>query len=174
MKGLILREFVGMAMDKFGVDVGERILSHPHRATPGFYDPDTRYSDRELLVLAETLGKEVGLDMAICLKAFGSHMVDVLATKNPALFATNVVIPVFAQVAELFPDLDLSGLAREVKGERSLRFVYKSPKPFGHICHGLLSGMASHFVVHVTVESQDLNGGSGSHMAFNVHHHQSR
>jgi Haem-NO-binding len=174
MRGLLFREFMAFAEERFGTEVVSRLT--PGEPQPA-WNPVAAYSHQGLLDLAEHLGDLTGSQRADLLQAYGARLFHRLAALYPGfLVGARSAFPFIAgfqaaihdELRKLHPDSEVPGIRCTSRGADRLEVVYRSPRRLGDLAEGLLRGCADHFGERVAIDRVDVAEPGGQTVRFTL------
>jgi len=177
MKGVVFTEFLDMVDEMFGPEILEEIIEESDLKTGGAYTAVGTYDHAEIFQLVTQLGKQVDKDEADLVRTFGEHLFGRLAIAYPKFaegvnssldFISNVESYIHPEVRKLYPDAELPRFEFDRVENDKLIVTYQSPRGLGALAEGLMIGCARHFKETLTIESEDLSGGDGTHIRFTL------
>src|SRR5262245_42844298 len=175
MRGLLFREFIAFAEERFGTEVASRLTS-PSEAQPA-WNPVAAYSHEGLLDLADRLGNLTGSQRADLLQAYGARLFHRLAALYPGfLVGARSAFPFIAgfqaaihdELRKLHPDSEVPFIRCTSRGADRLELVYRSPRRLGDLAEGLLRGCADHFGERVAIDRVDVPEPVGQTVRFTL------
>lgn len=155
MKGVVLVELLEMAESLLGEEVVDEVLAELPLSTGGAYVSVGRYPCSELMALVQAFSARSGIAADALQKRFGEWMHGHFVAGYPNFYAGKpdalamleaIEGEVHAEVLKLYPDAELPRFdsARSADG-RGLTLTYRSPRPLGDFCHGLVEACIAHF-----------------------------
>jgi hypothetical protein len=168
MKGVIFTEFLDFVETRSGYETVDAILEKAAPASGGAYTAVGNYHFSELVALLAALSRITGTPLPELLSAYGRHLFGRFACLYPAFFETihdpfefleNVEGRIHVDVLKLYPDAELPQLQTKRIDEDRLRIRYRSCRPLGQLCIGLIEGCGDHFNVEFEIRSSRVPDG---------------
>lgn len=177
MLGMVFNEFVDLAEDRFGPVVLERAIERSCPASGAAYTAYGIYDHGEMIAMVDGLSHETGIAPATLQTALGRHLFGALMRRHgdlaerfadPLTLLAGIEDVIHVAVRRIYPDAQLPRFDSRWEGADRLVLVYRSLRPFGALCHGLIEGCCAHFGVACEVEVDDRSGPEASHVIFTV------
>ncbi len=154
MKGIIFTELMEMVEEGHGLEVADKLLSHPELSTGGVYIATGTYPVEDLEILLATLQDILGADRDTLLKVFSGHLFQTFEKKYASLlhgysdtFGLLKMIEghIHVEVKKLYPDAELPEFEVESESENELILIYRSTRKMEALALGLMEAAAKHF-----------------------------
>jgi hypothetical protein len=175
MRGLLFREFMAFAEERFGTDVASRLM--PPAEAERAWNPVAAYSHEGLLDLAGRLGELTGSQGADLLQAYGARLFHRLAALYPGfLVGARLALPFIAgfqaaihdEIQKLHPGSEVPHICCTSRGADRLELLYRSPRRLGDLAEGLLRGCADHFGERIVIDRVDVAEPVGQTVRFTL------
>lgn len=177
MKGVVFVELVRMAEAGFGEEAVDEVLDSCPLSTAGAFTSVGNYPCSDLVTIVEALGRKGGVDPTDLQRQFGHWMLAHFARTYPHFFEGKhsafdmleaIDQEVHVEVRKLYPDAELPRFETERLGENRLRMVYRSPRPLGAFCKGLIEACLDHYAQPGVVEEAGPPATGGAPVVFDV------
>ena len=177
MKGLLFTEFLDFADREFGADAAGRLVAAGGRPAIEHYQPAGQYDHGELLELAERLAGLVGVSRADLLRRFGRALfrhftalypVFLAGAESALAFLADSDTYVHGELQKLYPDAQFPVFECRWLDDRRLQMIYRSRRRLADLAQGLIEGCIAHFGEEVAVRREDLEGGDGEVVRFEL------
>lgn len=154
MKGIIFTELMEMVEEGHGLEVADKLLSHPKLSTGGVYIATGTYPVEDLEILLQTLQEILGADRDTLLKVFSGHLFQTFEKKYARLlegysdtFGLLKMIEghIHVEVKKLYPDAELPEFEVESESVDQLVLIYRSTRKMEALAQGLMEAAAKHF-----------------------------
>lgn len=154
MKGIIFTELMEMVETGHGLEIADKLLSHPKLSTGGVYIATGTYPVEDLEILLGTLQEILGADRDTLLKLFSGHLFQTFEKKYAGLlegysdtFGLLKMIEghIHVEVKKLYPDAELPEFEVESETQDQLVLIYTSSRHMGALAEGLMEAAARHF-----------------------------
>ena len=154
MKGIIFTELIEMVEEGHGLEVADKLLSHPKLSSAGVYIATGTYPVADLEILLGTLQETLGADRDTLLKVFSGHLFQTFEKKYASLldgytdtFGLLKMIEghIHVEVKKLYPDAELPEFEVERESANELVMIYKSSRHMEALAEGLMEAAAKHF-----------------------------
>ena len=164
MKGIVFREFMEMVEATFGDETVDMMVEQNNLASGGVYTAVGTYDHQELVAMAITLSKEIGLTVEALVEAFGNYLFGRFLELFPVFFnhkssfefLHTIHDVVHVEVLKLYPEATLPDFISEIKDDgKTLHFEYHSPRHFADLAVGLMKGAFDHWNETVDIERND-------------------
>jgi len=160
MQGFVLKEFLGYSGHRFGPQVVERVLSGVSLESNCRFACWKYVPPGELTQLLEGFSQQTGVSQRDLLLEFGAVMfrtVINMPLMQPVCrtlfeFLESVESGFYTELEDLFPDVELPGLACSRIDKRTLEVVYTSPRRLGDLAEGLIRASINHFGEEVSLQ----------------------
>lgn len=153
MKGIVFTEFVGMVEAQFSADMVDDIIDDAQPSSGGAYTAVGTYDHSELVALVGALSVRTGVPVPELVRAFGRHMFGRFYAGYPRFFQgvndalgflAGIEDVIHAEVLKLYPDAQLPRFdCRPLPN--GLLMIYRSPRHFDELAHGLIEGAVAHW-----------------------------
>lgn len=177
MKGVVFVELLEMAEDRFGAEAVDAALEACPLSTGGAYTRVGNYPCGELLAIVEALGAVADTPPDALQRSFGHWMMRHFARAYPQIVARHadafsmleaIEAEVHVEVRKLYPNAELPRFETERPAPGRLRMTYRSPRPLGAFCHGLIEACLAHFCAEGRVENRGPAPGDPRSVVFDV------
>jgi hypothetical protein len=168
MKGVVFTEFLDFVEAKSGYETVDQIIETSNLPSGGVYTAVGKYPFSEMAELATAYAKISGMTLPECLHRFGEHLFESFArlypvffrdVDDPLRFIETIEDRIHIEVLKLYPDAELpSVLAKRIDAD-TLLINYRSCRPLGHLCLGLIERCGIHFGVRLDIAAQAAEGG---------------
>lgn len=154
MKGVVFVELLAMAEDVLGEEVVDDILSTVELESGGVYTSVGTYSCDELFTLVAEISRRSGIASDALQQAFGQKMMDYFVVNYPGFFENrshcfqmleSIEDDIHVEVRKLYPDAELPRFETVRHSDTSLELIYRSPRPLGEFCDGLIKACVTQF-----------------------------
>ena len=179
MKGMVFKVFESHVARDLGEDMLDELLDQPGLSTGGSYTSVGNYPYTDLTSMVGALSERTGIAPGELVRTFGFELFAILAEGHGAIMAkfsgcldmlAGIEGVIHRDVRKLYSDAELPRFDVEAhEGERYLRLVYKSSKPFADLAEGLILGALTHYGVNenATVVRENL-ADDGTHARFEI------
>jgi len=163
MKGIIFTEFLDFIETQSGYETVDHILQRVDPPSGGAYTAVGNYDFSEMSDLLEALSRETGRPVPELLRTYGRHLCERYVSIYPQFFddagdlfdfLETIEERIHTDVLKLYPDAQLPSLKTERPAPDRLILHYRSQRPLGELCLGVIEGCASHFDVPLDIDSQ--------------------
>ncbi len=154
MKGFVFREFINMVDSMFGEVESDALIASCDLPSGGAYTSVGTYDYQEMVTLVSGLAKRTEMPVPDLLQQFGNFLFDRLLAAYPDFFTDDqplfgflrdVEDRIHVEVAKLYPDAELPKFEYRSDAPNRFEIVYRSCRPLGDLCLGLLEGSVRHF-----------------------------
>ncbi|MDW3195141.1 MAG: heme NO-binding domain-containing protein [Cytophagales bacterium] len=154
MKGIIFTELMEMVEGGHGLEIADKMLSHPELSTKGVYIATGTYPVEDLEILLGTLQETLGADRDTLLKVFSGHLFQTFEKKYASLLANYsdtfgllkmIEGHIHVEVKKLYPDAELPEFQVESETSDQLVLIYTSSRHMEALAEGLMEAAAKHF-----------------------------
>ena len=162
MKGIIFTEFLDFVELQYGYETVDAIIEMAAPASGGIYTAVGSYDFTEMAVLLGALNHVANVPAPDLLQAFGRHLFARFAALYPVFFE-NIQDPlafletiegrIHIEVLKLYPDAELPRLQTRRLANNTLMLNYRSCRPLGHLCLGLIQGCGEHFGTDLQIQA---------------------
>ncbi|MEL6977177.1 MAG: heme NO-binding domain-containing protein [Pseudomonadota bacterium] len=168
MRGLVFTEFLDFVEGVAGYDVVDEMILRADPASGGAYTSTGNYPFTELAAMIGALSELLNTPAPELIHAYGKHLFGRFSALYPAFFEgpqdtfsflESVESIVHVEVRKIYPDAQPPALKAERVGEAGMRLEYRSCRPLGALCLGLIEGCAEHFGERLDVSHQPAEGG---------------
>ena len=165
MKGVVFTEFLEMVEAKYSPALVEDIIEAADLPSRGAYTAVGTYSHQEFIVLLHVLSRKTGEKAPNILRAFGEHMFQTYLRTHKQFFNNitsafdlfaHVENYIHKEVKKLYPDAKPPHFDIECHTAQRFTMVYRSPRPFGDLCEGLILAALRHYGETAEVRRTDL------------------
>ena len=177
MKGIVFTEFLDLVEEKFGLEVADKIIEQSDLSTGGAYTAIGTYDHAELVQLVVRLSEETDIEVGALVKVFGEYLFGRLVASHPVFLEgitsaeemlRKVHDVIHVEVKKLYPKAELPAFKCSDAPDGRLNMDYESPRGFGDLAEGLMTGCASHFGEEIDIEREDTSGGAGTSIRFTL------
>ncbi|HBH54612.1 MAG TPA: hypothetical protein DDY91_22235 [Planctomycetaceae bacterium] len=163
MQGFVLKEFIKYAGHRFGPRMIEQVIAENPLESNCQFACWKYVKPGELNQLLAGLSQKTGLDTKDLLVGYGQVMFQTIINMplmQPVCrtlfeFLESVETGFYAELEDLFPDVELPGLACRRLDAKTLEVVYTSPRRLGDLAEGLLRASIAHFDECVAMQRFD-------------------
>ncbi len=168
MKGIVFTEFLDFVEAQSGYETVDAILEIAAPPSGGGYTAVGNYHSSEMIALVAALAGISGTPVPELLRGFGRHLFARFTEIYPAFFINcrdpldfieAIESRIHTEVLKLYPDAELP----QMKGLRidrdCLSINYRSCRPLGQLCLGLIEGCGGFFKTELDIESSPAPGG---------------
>jgi hypothetical protein len=168
MKGIIFTEFLDFIEVQAGYETVDAILEAVRPASGGAYTAVGNYDFQELFSLLAELSDRLQRPVPALLRSFGHHLFRRYAAIYPAFFEgcndpldflETIEQRIHTEVLKLYPDARLPSMETERVSKDELRMRYRSRRPLGELCLGLIEGCGRHFNARLDLGWKVVPGG---------------
>jgi hypothetical protein len=154
MKGVVFVELLAMAESAFGEAAVDAVLDSRPLSTGGAFTRVGNYPCSDLIAIVEGLSERADTPADELQRRFGHWMMAHFAAVYPQLMAAHddalsmleaIEGEVHVEVRKLYPEAELPRFETKRLGPRRLRMTYRSPRPLGAFCQGLIEACLDHF-----------------------------
>ncbi len=154
MKGIVFTDLIEMIEEGHGLEIADKLLSHPKLSTGGVYIATGTYPVEDLEILLAELQKILGADRNTLLKIFSGHLFQTFEKKYAGLlrgysdtFGLLKMIEghIHVEVKKLYPDAELPEFEVENDTKDQLVLIYRSKRQMAALAEGLMEAAAKHF-----------------------------
>ena len=179
MKGMVFKVFESHVAKHLGEEVLDDLLDDPGLSTGGAYTSVGNYPPGDMLRMVTALSERTGVPVSELVQTFGFELFGVLAEGHQQIMANfegcldmlaGIESVIHRDVRKLYSDAELPRFDIEAHdGERHLRIVYRSSRPFADLAHGLIFGALDHYGIKekATVLREDLSD-DGTQARFDI------
>lgn len=173
MKGIIFTEFLDFIEAEHGYETVDAILERAAPASEGAYTAVGNYNFSEMAALTSELARMHGKAEKHILRAFGRHLFGQYFKIYPLLFQDytepldflqSIEGSIHKEVLKLYPDARLPHLKTERTGKDEIMLSYRSDRPLGELCLGLIEGCGEHFGAELQIEAVPAPDGLDIHI----------
>lgn len=168
MKGLIFNEFLDFVERRSGYETTDRMIALSKLPSGGAYTAAGNYPYTEMSALMTAYCEISEQKLPELLQVFGEYLFQRFTEIYPALFENcddpfdffEVLEERFhAQILKFYPDAELPDIKTKLISEDALLINYRSCKPLGHLCIGLIRGCGVYFNVDFDIAGQAVKDG---------------
>lgn len=177
MKGIVFTEFLELVEEKFGLEVADQIIEKSDLSTGGAYTATGTYDHHELVQMVTHLSELTNIGAGALVKVFGeylfgrlagSHGVFLEGVESAEQMLRKVHDVIHVEVKKLYPKAELPSFSYSEAEDGRLIMDYESPRGFGDLAEGLMTGCASHFGEEIDIQREDTSGGAGTSIRFTL------
>ena len=163
MKGIIFTEFLDFVEAQHGYETVDTILENAALPSQGAYTAVGNYEFSEITKLVRELSALHRKSEQDILRSFGRHLFAQYYRIYPLLFQDctdpleflqTIEAKIHTEVLKLYPDAKLPNLKTERIGEDEVLLSYRSFRPLGQLCLGVIEGCGDHFGVNLVIEAE--------------------
>jgi hypothetical protein len=175
MKGIIFTEYLDFIEAEHGYETVDAILQSAAPPSEGGYTAVGNYSFSEMSALTSELAKLHGKSEQSILRAFGRHLFGQYYKiyplffqdyTDPLDFLQSIEGKIHTEVRKLYPDARLPHLKTERTGPDQVVLRYRSSRPLGELCLGIIEGCGEHFGADLQIEAAPAPDGLDIHIRF--------
>lgn len=179
MKGMVFKVFESHVAKHLGEEMLDDLLDDPHLSTAGAYTSVGNYPPGDMLRMVSVLAERTGVPVNELVQTFGFELFEVLAAQHPEIMVqfdgcldmlAGIESVIHRDVRKLYSDAELPRFDIEAQdGQRHLKMVYRSSRPFADLAHGLIQGALAHYGIKekATVLREDLSN-DGTQARFDI------
>ena len=162
MKGVIFTEFLDFVELQHGYETVDAIIGMAAPASGGVYTAVGSYDFKEMAALLGALSQVANAPAPALLQAFGRHLFKRFAVLYPVFFETihdplafieTVEARIHVEVRKLYPGAELPRIQTRRAANDTLLLSYRSCRPLGHLCLGLIQGCGKHFGTDLQIQA---------------------
>jgi hypothetical protein len=162
MKGVIFTEFLDFVELRHGYETVDAIIEMAAPASGGVYTAVGSYDFKELAALLGALSQVANEPAPDLLQAFGRHLFRRFAVLYPAFFEgihdplafiETIEERIHVEVRKLYPDAALPRLETRRAANDTLLLSYRSCRPLGDLCLGLIQGCGKYFGADLQIQA---------------------
>lgn len=177
MKGIVFTEFMEMVEDTFSERMADDIIENSPLPSGGAYTAVGVYDHGEMVCLVGALSARTGIPVEDLQETFGRHLFGRFRALYPApfdgiddalTFLASVEDTIHSEVRKLYPEAELPTIDTAFAGPDRLIVTYRSTRPFGPLCRGLISACCDHFGGSYAIASEDRSRGGTSEVHFTI------
>ncbi|MDQ3583143.1 MAG: heme NO-binding domain-containing protein [Pseudomonadota bacterium] len=175
MKGVVFTEFLEMVEERFSPEIADRIIDASDLPSGGVYTSIGTYDHTEMVQLVSQLSTITGTTVPILVHTFGKYLFSRFVALYPQFFAgVESAFPfleridgyIHVEVLKLYPDAELPRFECDTSETGRLTMIYRSTRGFADLAEGLMQGCIDHYGENITIQREDLSGGSGTCVRF--------
>lgn len=164
MKGMVFVELLSMAEEAFGEEVVDGVIELANLPSGGAYTSVGNYPCEELMSLVQGFSTHSGIPGVELQRLFGHWMMKSFVKHYPDFFVGRrgsldmlaaVENEIHVEVRKLYPEADLPKFDIVQPTQNAMQMTYRSPRPLGDFCFGLIEGCVTHFGENAQIERQD-------------------
>lgn len=154
MKGVVIVELLEMAEAVYGEALVDEAVSGCALSSGGAFSRVGYYPCSDLVALVERFSALGGEAPDALQRRFGHWMLKRFSVTHPVFFADKpdgfalleaLEDEIHVEVRKLYPDAELPRFETARLAPNRLRMIYRSPRPLGAFCHGLIEACLIHF-----------------------------
>lgn len=177
MKGIVFTEFLEMVETRHSPALLEDLIDEANLPSKGVYTAVGTYPHCEMFSLVSTLSKTTNVPVAALLKLYGEHLFSRFEVKYPHFFEeaktcfdflAAVERHIHKEVLKLYPDAELPSFEIEAHERSYFRMIYRSTRPLGDLCEGLIIGCLKHFGETAEIVREDLQSEPFTRVRFEI------
>lgn len=159
MKGVIFTEFLDFIESQSSYDTVDAIIQKVSPPSAGAYTAVGNYDYSELADLTVALSQMTHKSIPVLMRSFGHYLFKRYTVIYPGFFEDyydpldfleTIEQRIHTEVLKLYPDARLPRLKTERVSRDELAMQYRSSRPLGELCIGVIEGCGRHF--HVALE----------------------
>ncbi len=175
MKGIVFVELLSMAESVAGEGAVDEVLDSLSLESDGAYSSVGKYPCAELFQIVDAFSARLGQSQSDLKRAFGKWMHGRFLALYPEFFQDKstafdmlegIENEVHVEVLKLYPDAELPSFETQREGNARLTMIYRSERPLGCFCMGLIEACLEHFGEKATIKVDDHSTQGGSHISF--------
>lgn len=160
MKGVIFTEFLDFIEAQAGYETVDAIIEAVAPPSDGAYTAVGNYPFGEFADLLGMFAQHSGKPAPVILRSFGQHLFRRYVFVFPAFFRDyhdpldfleTIEHRIHTEVLKLYPDARLPRLRTERLGKDDLFLQYRSRRPLGELCLGVIEECGKHFNVRLDI-----------------------
>lgn len=168
MKGIIFTEFLDFIEARAGYETVDAILEAVQPPSGGAYTAVGNYEFNELSDLLGQLSHRLDQPVPAILRSFGHHLFRRYVAiypgffrdyHNPLDFLETIEHRIHTEVLKLYPDARLPRLKTERFGPHDLFLHYRSRRPLGELCLGVIEACGEHFAARLDISWETVADG---------------
>lgn len=177
MKGVIFTELLAMADEHLAPLTVEEVFDAANLPSGGAYTSIGTYPFSELQALVVGFAGRMELSLGEVLHAFGNHLFRAFLRSHGNFFTDirdtydllgRIEDEIHVEVRKLFPDAELPTFACSEPNPGELLLEYRSTRGLADLAAGLIEAAIRHYGESISVTSEDLSGGRGTHVVFTL------
>ncbi len=177
MKGFVFTEFTDMVDAAFGEEMTDAIIADSDLPSGGSYTAVGTYDYQEMVALVRELSRRTGTPVPELLQTYGRHLFGRFVSGYPQFFEPernlfeflrDVEDRIHVEVRKLYPEAELPSFEYDCSQENRVEILYRSCRPLGDFCRGLLEGCIIHFAEPVTLDQEPLTTDAGTAVRFTL------
>lgn len=162
MKGVVFTEFLDFVESSAGEAVVDRMIEEAAPPSGGCYTAVGWYEFEEMALLIGALARILDRPAPRLIRAFGAHLFHRLVALHPVVvdgvadpldFLERLDREIHVEVKKLYPDAELPSLKARRLDAHALELDYRSCRPLGELCLGLIEGCADYFNTTLQIEA---------------------
>lgn len=166
-----------MAEDAFGEEVVDGIIEGADLPSGGAYTAVGNYPCAELMTLVQGFSKHSGIPGAELQRLFGHWMMNSFKRHYPDFFVgrtgsldmlSAIEDEIHVEVRKLYPDADLPEFDIIRQEPNEMQMTYRSPRPLGDFCNGIIEGCVAHFGENAVIDRQDNSTPDKTEVEFHI------
>jgi hypothetical protein len=168
MKGIIFTEFLDFIEARAGYETVDAILEAAQPASGGAYTAVGNYEFKELSDLLALLSGRLEKPIPNILRSFGHHLFRRYVVIYPGFFRDyydpldfleTIEHRIHTEVLKLYPDARLPRLKTERIGPGDMLLHYRSRRPLGELCIGVIEACGEHFAARLDIRWESVPDG---------------
>ncbi len=177
VKGIVFTEFLEMVEARYSPALLENLIDEADLPSKGAYTAIGTYPPTEMFSLVTALSRDIDVPISDLLKLYGEHLFSRFEVKYPHFFKdvtgcfdflANVETYIHKEVVKLYPDAELPSFDIEAHERSHFRMVYRSTRPLGDLCEGLIIGCLKHFGETAKILREDLQSAPVTRVRFEI------
>lgn len=179
MKGAVFKAFEAFVEERWSEDLIDSTLNLEGLSTGGAYTSVGDYPHSDMLTMAVHVAEETGTPVNILVREFGEYLFHVLASAHAEMVASfsscidmlsGIESVIHRDVRKLYSNTELPQFDVEDRdGDRSVKLIYRSSRPFADLAEGLILGAFDHYGVKANSALHRYDHASdGTHAAFTI------
>ena len=168
MRGIVFTEFLDFTENQYGYPTVDAMLESAAPASGGVYTAIGAYDYAEIAALISALSRLTSVPAPDLLQRFGCYLFGRFAELYPAFFKNcndplafleAVETKIHAEVLKLYPDAEFPRIPTKRISGGALIINYRSGRPLGYLCLGLIEGCGKYFETDLHIEWAPRNDG---------------
>ncbi|MEM9054372.1 MAG: heme NO-binding domain-containing protein [Pseudomonadota bacterium] len=179
MKGAVFKAFEAFIEERWSEDLIDSTLNLEGLSTGGAYTSVGNYPHSDMLTMAVHVADQTGTPVNTLVREFGEYLFHILASAHAEMVAgfsscvdmlSGIESVIHRDVRKLYSNTELPQFDVEDRdGDRSVKLVYKSTRPFADLAEGLILGAFEHYGVKAnSALSRYDHAPDGTHAAFTI------
>lgn len=179
MKGVVFKSFETFVEERWSDDLSDQTLSVDGLSTGGAYTTVGDYPHSDIISMAVFVSEKTGTDVNVLVRDFGEYLFTVLAGAHADIvegfsscvdLLAGIESVIHRDVRKLYSNAELPRFDVENRdGDRAVKLVYRSARPFADLAEGLIIGAFDHYGVKAksSLIRYDIST-DGTHAAFEI------